>query len=216
VPFDVIGVMERKGVMPDGSDEDNEILVPLRTALRRVLNVTWLNGIFVSVDDAARVEEIRGVMRQRHARDDFAIQNTLRLVQMQQRAADALTLLATGIGGVALLVGGAGILALMLMTVKERTPEIGLRVAVGARPRDILAQFLFEAALLALSGWLAGALVAALGIGAVVLATTWKVGAPVAALVSSFSVALTIGLGFGAVPARKASLIPPIEALLAE
>jgi putative ABC transport system permease protein len=230
VPFDVIGVMERKGVMPDGSDEDNEILVPLRTALRRVLNVTWLNGIFVSVDDPSRADAVREVMRERSGvrrpcrrcdrggaaaalQDDFVVQNTLRLVQMQQRAAGALTLLAAGIGGVALLVGGAGILALMLMSVRERTGEIGVRMAVGATPRDILLQFLFESTLLAAGGWLLGVAGGAIAAVIVAAATQWTIAVPLDALLASAAMVLLAGVGFGLVPARQASRLAPMDAL---
>src|SRR5262249_25180311 len=135
---------------------------------------------------------------------------------LQQKTANSLRVMTTGLAALALLLGGTGILALMLMSVKERRSEIGLRTAVGARPQDILVQFLLEATVLALTGWVAGLAVAALAAVGVALATTWKVGMSVAALLFSFGMALTIGLGFGALPARKASLIPPMEALLAE
>ncbi len=158
--FDVVGVLESKGVLPDGSDEDNQILVPIRTALRRVFNVTWLTGIFVSVEDRDRLDEARAaiadLMRARHGRDDFSLQNTEKMLAMQKRTADLLSLLASGLAGVALLVSGSGILALMMMSVKERTSEIGLRRALGATTRDILGQFLLEATMLAGGGWLLG------------------------------------------------------------
>jgi ABC-type antimicrobial peptide transport system permease subunit len=216
VIFDVIGVMEAKGVMPDGSDEDNEILVPIRTALQRVFNVTWLNGIFITVDDPARIGAIRELLRARHGRDDFGIQNTMKLVSMQKRAADYLTGLAAGIGAVALLVGGSGILALMMMSVKERTSEIGIRIAVGATPRDILTQFLLEATLLAAGGWAAGVIAAGIGGAIVAFATEWKIAVPLDPLAASATMVLVCGLGFGVIPARQASLLPPMEALRSE
>jgi putative ABC transport system permease protein len=219
VAFDVIGVFAAKGVLVDG-DEDNQVVIPIRTALRRVFNTDFLSAVYVSagngrsMDDAAR--EIGALLLERHRTEDFEVQNSARLYAMQKKTSDSLNVLATGLAAVALLVGGSGILALMLMTVKERTPEIGLRMAVGARPRDILLQFLLEASLLALSGWVAGLLTGAIGIAAVAFSTKWKVGAPIGAVVSSLGMAVTIGLGFGAFPAHKASLIPPIEALHAE
>jgi len=225
VPFDIVGVLEAKGVQADG-DEDNQAVVPVQTALRRVFNTTSLTTIFVSVkDDRAMTDaetEIGALLREDHRlgrdgqSDDFAIQSAARMFALQQKTADSLRVLTTGLAALALLLGGTGILALMLMTVNERTSEIGLRMAVGARPQDILAQFLLEATALALAGWVAGLGVAALGTVGVALATTWKVGLPVAALLFSFGMALTIGLGFGALPARKASLVPPMEALLTE
>src|ERR1051326_4774331 len=214
--FEIIGVLERKGVLADG-DEDNQVMIPIRTALRRVLNVTYLSSIFITarnINDA--IDEVTGLLRERHRADDVEIQNVSRLYSMQKKTSETFSMLTNALAAIALFVGGCGILALMFMSVKERTPEIGLRVAVGARPRDILLQFLLESTLLALSGWSAGPLTGVAGILIVRFGTTWKAGAPIAAIVSSFVVAITIGLGFGALPARKASLVAPIEALLAE
>jgi putative ABC transport system permease protein len=225
VPFQVIGVLEPKGVTADGSDEDNQIVIPLRTALRRVFNTTWISTVFVSVRDPQRMDDaeaaIGGLLRDRHQRagrtgDDFAVQNKAKLLSMQQEAVQSLTLLTAGLSTVALLVGGTGILALMLLSVKERTGEIGLRMAVGARPRDILLQFLAESTALALGGWLAGVAVGALGAGAVAFGTEWKIALPLEALLASLAMAAATGLGFGAFPARKAARLPPIQALAAE
>ncbi len=217
IVFEVIGVLEAKGVLPDGSDEDNQILVPITTALRRVLNTTYLTAIFVSVNDLSKMEEARAeiarVVRERHGRDDFSIQNTMKFVSMQKQTAEYLTMLATGLGALALLVGGTGILALMMMSVKERTEEIGLRMAIGATPNDVLLQFLIEATLLATGGWLAGLAIGGIGAVAVAFGTQWTLAVPVDALVASAAMVIVAGLGFGAFPARKASLLPPIEAL---
>jgi putative ABC transport system permease protein len=216
IPFDVIGVLEAKGLSADGADEDNQILIPLRTAMRRVYNTTWLTSIFLNATDveAARVD-IEQLLRARHRGEDFSVQNTTKFLSMQKQTADFLTLLATALAGIALVVGGAGILALMLMSVRERTSEIGLRIAVGATPNDILAQFLFEATLLALGGWMAGLFIGSIGAAAVALGTEWTLAVPVDALLATAVMVVVAGLGFGAVPARKASLLPPIEALLA-
>lgn len=213
VILDVIGVMEAKGMMPDGSNEDNEILVPIRTALRRVFNVTWLSGIFITVDDTARIAAISDLLRARHGRDDFGIQNTTKFVAMQKEVAGSLTLLAEGIGGVALMVGGAGILALMMMSVKERTSEIGVRMAVGATPRDVLVQFLLEATMLALSGWIIGVALGAFGAVLIATFTEWSPAVPTNALLASAAMVLVTGLGFGVIPARQAAMLPPMEAL---
>jgi putative ABC transport system permease protein len=224
IPFEIVGVLEAKGVLADGSDEDNMIVIPIRTALRRVFNVPYLSTVFVTVRDVrdggmpgqmdAAQAEIGALLRDRHRlADDFAIQDKAKLLASQKEAAATLTLFTAGLSGLALLVGGTGILALMLLSVKERTGEIGLRLAVGARPRDILVQFLAEATALALGGWLAGVAVAALGTGGLALGTSWKVAVPVGALLASLAMALITGLGFGAVPARRASLLPPIRAL---
>lgn len=216
VPFAVIGVLEAKGITPDGGDEDNQIVVPFRTAMRRVFNTTWLTTIFVSATDVSTARtDIETLLRARHGREDFSVQNTTKFLSMQKQTADFLTLLATGLAAIALIVGGAGILALMLMSVRERTGEIGLRIAVGATPNDILAQFLFEATLLALGGWMAGLVIGSIGAAVVALATEWTLAVPVNALLASVAMVVISGLGFGAFPARKASLLPPIEALLA-
>lgn len=215
VPFDVIGVLEAKGITPDGGDEDNQIVIPLRTAMRRTFNTTWLTTVFVTAAnvDGARAN-IEQRLRERHGREDFSVQNTTQFLSMQQKTAGALTLLATGLGAVALIVGGAGILALMLMSVRERTGEIGLRIAVGATPNDILTQFLVEATLLTFGGWMLGLVIASIGAAAVALATEWTLAVPVDALVASIAMAVVTGLGFGAFPALQASRLPPIEALL--
>jgi putative ABC transport system permease protein len=226
VPFEVIGVLQAKGIQADGSDQDNQILIPIRTAMRRVFNLTWLNPIFVSVREpdnmAAAETEMTQLLRMRHRLerggrpDDFAIQNKTKVLATQRQIADSLTKLAIGLAGVSLLVGGIGILALMLMAVKERTGEIGLRIAIGARPGDILLQFLTEAALLATGGWLAGLVLGLLGTAMVALLARWRVAVSLQMLVTSLATVLIAGLGFGIWPARKASLIPPIRALQME
>ena len=215
VPFEVIGVLEAKGVLADGSDEDNQLLVPMRTAMRRVLNTAAINAVFISVREPAAERQIAELLRGRHGRDDFAVQNTTRFLAMQQEAARALTWLATGLAALALVVGGTGILALLMMSVRERTSEIGLRMAIGATPRDILVQFLFEATLLALGGWLLGLLIAAAGAVVVAFGTEWKLALPLDALLASAVMVAVAGIGFGAVPARKAARMLPMRALLA-
>jgi putative ABC transport system permease protein len=226
VPFKVVGVLAAKGVQPDGSDEDNQIVIPIRTALRRVFNATSLSSVGVSLRDPRRMAEaqaeIRALLRARHRRrgaeedDDFEVQDRTKLLAAQNETVATLRLFTGGLSVLAFLVGGTGILALMLTAVKERTGEIGLRMAVGARPRDILVQFLAEAAALAFGGWLAGAAAGALGAAAVALGTRWPLALPTGALLASLAMAGVMGLGFGAFPARKASLLPPIAALATE
>jgi putative ABC transport system permease protein len=226
VPFAVIGVLQAKGILVDGSDQDNQILIPIRTALRRIFNLSWLNPIFVSVRDPSEMttaeSDMAQLLRVRHRLepgdmpDDFAIQNKTKALATQAQIADSLTRLALALAGVSLFVGGVGILALMLMSVKERTPEIGLRIAVGARARDILIQFLAEAALLATGGWLAGFLVGLLAAAMVAFFARWRVAVSPQMLLASLAAVLTASLGFGIWPARKASSIPPIRALQME
>jgi putative ABC transport system permease protein len=226
VPFEVIGVLPPRGVLADGSDEDGQVLVPIRAAMRRLMNVTWLSGIFVSArsEDAARpaTSAIVALLASRHrftgaaGGPDFEVQDGARYLQMQRQTASSLSGLSAGLGILALGVGGAGILGLMLMTVRERTAEIGLRMAVGARPRDVFVQFALEAILLALAGWAAGLAAGAAGSTVVALATGWPVAVPSRALLASFAMSVLVGVGAGAFPARRASRVPPIQALLTE
>ncbi|MEO8502400.1 MAG: ABC transporter permease [Acidobacteriota bacterium] len=235
IPFEVIGVLEAKGAMADGSDLDNQVLVPIRTALRRVFNTRWLSNVYVDVRNEpgagqsaamdSAVQTIAALVRTRHRerhparaaqRDDFSVQNTSRFLAMQKQATGTLGVVASGIAGLALLVGGTGILALLLLAVRERTAEIGLRMAVGARRRDIVVQFLLEASLLSLGGWVAGLAVGGLGATWVAFATDWKVGVPGGAVLVSLAMVVLIGLGFGAIPARQASLLAPADALHTE
>jgi putative ABC transport system permease protein len=223
IPFDVIGVLAPKGVLADG-DEDDQVVVPTRTALRRLLNVTWLSAVYVSASDPGAVgpteSAIGGLLAQRHPprqtlQGSFEIQDASRFFTLQRRTTAALASLTTVLAGVALGVGGTGIMALMLLSVRERTSEIGLRVAVGATPRDIVVQFLLESLILALSGWTVGAALGGAGALAIKFGVGWPVVLPMSALVSSFGVGLVIGLGFGAIPARRASLVQPARALVA-
>ena len=223
VPFEVIGVLASRGASASGSDEDNLVAVPLRTALRRILNVTWLSSIAITLrEDASPAEAetlIRELLRRRHrldvrgVPDDFTIQGQEKMAAMQRTAVRSLTLLTSGLAGVALAVGGAGILALMLLSVRERTAEIGVRLAVGATPTDVLFQFLGEAALLALAGGAGGALLGAAGAFAVASATGWDVVVPAGAYAVALATSLLLGLASGALPAALAARVPPIEAL---
>jgi len=221
VAFEVVGTLAAKGVSADGADADNQAFVPVTTAMRRLFDVRWLSSIFVRVSSTAELEgvgaRIRELLRERHARharsDDFTVQDQRRFVSAQARTLRPLTLLTSGLAAVALLVGGTGILALMLLSVRERTPEIGLRMAVGARPKDVLLQFLAEALVLALAGGIAGIAVGAVGTVALARATHWPLLVSLRAVGTSFSTSLLIGLLFGAIPARKAALLPPVQAL---
>ncbi|MBC8876326.1 MAG: ABC transporter permease, partial [Planctomycetes bacterium] len=164
IPFEVIGVAEPKGVDVGGVDQDDLIYVPLPTAMRRLLNVTHVNKIFVQAESSDLLvqaeDKIRQVLRRQHRLDgkpdDFTIQNQATLLETERAAAESMTLLIGGVAAVSLLVGGVGIFAVMLMSVRERTHEIGLRRAVGATQTDIRAQFLVESALLSGAGGLIG------------------------------------------------------------
>jgi len=225
VPFEVIGTLAAAGVDMNGADQDDQILIPLRTALRRVLNVVHLQYIYVQVRSedsmdqcAARIGEI---LRERHRlkdgkADDFTIQNQAELLRAQKETERAFLSLTVGVASLSLAVGGVGILAVMLMSVRERVREIGLRRAVGARRSDILFQFLLEAMMLSLSGGLLGALLGLVAIPVVAYLASWQavVAPPVIMLAVACSAA--IGLVFGTIPAWKASRAHPVSSLRAE
>jgi len=225
IPFEVIGVLEAKGVSAD-SDEDDKILIPIRTALRRVFNCDYLANVFIGVRDPEAMEraeaEIRQLLRERHRLDrrgkpdDFSIQSQVRLIEAERQTASSFGLLITGVATISLLVGGTGILALMLLSVKERTTEIGLRLAVGARRRDVLVQFLAEALALATLGGVAGVLLGAAGSWGVRVATDWHSHVSPATVIMALGMATGSGLAFGVFPAWRASLLEPIQALSAE
>ncbi|MFH1532977.1 MAG: ABC transporter permease [Pseudomonadota bacterium] len=222
LPFQVIGVATSKGSDASGADQDDIAFIPLDTGMRRVFHVTWIEMIYVRVPDtgamAARSAEIRTLLRARHhldegIDDDFDIQNQADLLETELETTNATTRLVTGVGAITLIVAGIGILAVMLMSVRERRWEIGLRRAVGARRRDILIQFLSEAALLSFAGALVGVLT-----GAALVWLTNHMGwasalfSTDAALVST-GISVAIGLVFGIHPARQAAGLEPITAL---
>ncbi|MBI5543058.1 MAG: ABC transporter permease [Deltaproteobacteria bacterium] len=226
VGFEVVGILEPKGVSASGGDTDGQAFIPLRTAQRRLFDSRSLTSIMVGADESSSLDameaEIRALLRERHGLDarglpdDFAIQGQARALAAQQKTASLLKLLTWGLAAISLLVGGTGILALMTLSVKERTPEIGLRMAVGARSRDILVQFLAEALALALLGGAAGAAVGVAGAWGISALTQWKVSVSLPTVAASLGVSLATGLAFGALPARRASMLLPVQALTQE
>lgn len=226
VPFEIIGVFEAKGLLPDGSDQDGQVVIPIRTAMQRLFNNRWINDVFITVRDFSEMDdtrlEIAQLLRERHRlalrnkSDDFSIRDKTQVLAVRRKLSESFSLLTAGLAATSLIVGGVGVLALMLMLVRERTGEIGLRMAVGAKRRDILVQFLLEAASIAAGGWIVGVI---LGISAALIITRmteWKTSISPDLVLGTLAVVAVSGLGFGAYPARKASLLLPIQALRTE
>ena len=227
VPFTVIGLLDRKGQSMMGQDQDDVVLMPISTARKRVLGAALaksrsVSSIMVKVRPDASMDEadrkMRDLLRQRHRlqagqENDFYVRNLSEILQAQEASSKVMALLLAAVASVSLLVGGIGIMNIMLVSVTERTREIGLRMAVGARARDILTQFLVEAVTLSLIGGIVGIL---LGIGGAMLiarVAEWRTELSLGSIVLATSFAATVGIFFGYYPARKASRLLPIEAL---
>jgi len=228
IPFTVIGVLDVKGQSMMGTDQDDLILVPIKTARSRVLGTAsaarnrTVGTIWVKAADGLDTkvveENVRGLLRQRHrvqagADDDFSLRNLQEVMAAQEASSRVLALLLAAVASVSLLVGGIGIMNIMLVSVTERTREIGLRMAVGARTRDILGQFLVEAVTLSLIGGLIGV---GLGMGtsiAIAEFAGWRIEISPQAVALAVAFAFVIGVFFGFYPARKAARLNPVEAL---
>jgi putative ABC transport system permease protein len=225
VPLTVIGVLARKGQSTQGQDQDDAVLVPLSTAKKKLLGTSQasaraVGAILVKVGSAMKgaEEEVRTLLRQRHhlppgQDDDFTLRNLSELVESQEAASRVLSLLLAAIASVSLVVGGIGIMNIMLVSVTERTREIGLRRAVGARRRDILAQFLIEAVTVSLTGGVMGIALGVLGSWTIAYFAGWLAPIQARAVIPAFLFAGAVGVFFGFYPARKASRLNPIDAL---
>jgi putative ABC transport system permease protein len=227
VPHEVVGVLERKGQSMVGQDQDDVVLIPISTARKRVLGGQQVKSrsvgaITVKVQDggdvAAVEQEMRDLLRQRHRlqpnqEDDFFLRNLAEVLAAQEASSRILAVLLAAIASVSLVVGGIGIMNIMLVSVTERTREIGLRMAVGARGRDILLQFLVEAVTLALIGGLVGIVLGVAASYAVGHFAGWRTEVDAAAVVLAVGFAGAIGVFFGFYPARKAARLAPIDAL---
>jgi putative ABC transport system permease protein len=222
IPFRIIGILAAKGQSSNGTDQDDIVMVPYTAMMKLVMGVTYIQQITVAAVSADTTQEasvqISALLRQRHrirpgADDDFTIRNLSDIAEAASNSATVMALLLGSIASVSLVVGGIGIMNIMLVSVTERTREIGIRMAVGARGRDIMLQFIVEAVVMAASGGLIGI---GVGIGS---SNLIKYFAELPALIKpeiiaiSFLVSGTVGVFFGFYPARKASQLDPIEAL---
>ncbi|NLT03967.1 MAG: FtsX-like permease family protein [Bacteroidales bacterium] len=222
IPFTVIGTLEAKGYNSMGMDQDDVVLAPYTTVQKRILAITHLHGIYASaVSETATFEAtdaITGLLRTNHKlkageEDDFSIRTQEEISSMLTSTTNTMTILLACIAGISLLVGGIGIMNIMYVSVKERTREIGLRMSIGAKGRDILAQFLIEAIIISITGGLIGI---TLGVGASLLVkwvVAWPISVQAYAVFLSFLVCSITGIFFGWYPAKKASELDPIEAL---
>lgn len=222
IPLLVIGVLESKGQNSFGQDQDDMILCPYTTVQKRILAISNVQSILASATNEnssdAAVEEITQILRERHKikaneDDDFTVRTQAELIKTFTSISDVLTVLLGAIAGISLLVGGIGIMNIMYVSVTERTREIGLRMAIGAKSSDILMQFLTEAVLLSVVGGIIGVL---LGLGATTLLSSilnWPTEIMTESVIVSFFVCSAIGVFFGWYPAHKASRLDPIDAL---
>jgi putative ABC transport system permease protein len=220
--FTIIGLLTTKGSGSGFQDPDDQLMIPISTAMRRVLGVQNVRGISLEAKSAELMtqatDEVTQLLRKRHKipdgeDDDFMVRNQAEFMQMADETSRVFTMLLGGIASVSLLVGGIGIMNIMLVSVTERTREIGIRKALGARRHDILMQFLIESLVLSLLGGIAGIVFGMLGSVAVGSLTGWNVAVSVQSVVLSFTFAALVGVFFGLYPARQASALDPIDAL---
>lgn len=221
VPFEVVGVLAAKGLDSSGNDQDDQVVVPVRTALRRVFNLDYIANVYLTAAPgraAALVDEAATVLRERHRvapgkPDDFAVQNQADVLETERSTAESFTFLLGAVSAVALAIGGVGVLAVMLIAVRERVREVGLRRALGATRREILGQFVAEALFIGVVGAVLGvALGTAAGLAASGLGGWPVVFSPRAAGLA-VGVSLVVAIGFGAVPARRAAGVDPATSL---
>ncbi|SEM28935.1 macrolide transport system ATP-binding/permease protein [Pseudomonas sp. NFIX51] len=220
VPFQVVGVLSEKGASSGDSDSDDRIAVPYSAASIRLFGDHNPQYVAIAAADASRVKqterEIDELMLRMHGgKRDFELTNNAAMIQAEARTQNTLSLMLGAIAAISLLVGGIGVMNIMLMTVRERTREIGIRMATGARQRDILRQFLTEAVMLSVVGGLAGIGVALI-IGGVLILSEVAVAFSLAAILGAFGCALITGVTFGFMPARKAARLDPVKALTSE
>lgn len=222
IPMTVIGVLEEKGYNTMGQDQDDLALVPYTTVMKRVLATDYLQGIQASAVDENQtdrtIEEITGILRSQHKlketdENNFTIRSMQELAEMISSTSSMMTVLLAAVAGISLLVGGIGIMNIMIVSVTERTREIGLRMSIGATGRDIMMQFLIEAVIISVTGGVLGIVTGAVATWMISLFAHWPVQIDAGSVILSFVVCTAIGIIFGFYPAAKASNLDPIEAI---
>jgi len=225
IPFTVIGVLERKGQSPQGTDQDDTVFVPLRTAQRNLVRAQHTNNVGALMVKAKSEEllgkaeeEINSLLNQRHRvtgnkEPDFTTRNLSEILAVAEQSAKAMSLLLGAVASISLIVGGIGIMNIMLVSVTERTREIGIRMAIGAKKNDILLQFMTEAVLLTMLGGIIGIALGAGGATIVSHLLDWPTLISLESIVIAFVFAAVVGIFFGFYPARKAAGLNPIDAL---
>lgn len=219
IPFEIIGVMESKGAAPWGGDQDDTAWIPYTTSLVRLFGSNYLNSITVKVDDVDLIdqteEDITQLLISRHQTEDFSVRSTTSFLEMATETQNTLTVLLGAVAAISLLVGGIGVMNIMLVSVVERTREIGIRMATGARRRDILIQFNTEAAVVCTIGGIIGVLLG-LGTGYILSLFGVNVAFTAGPAILAFGCAVGTGLLFGYLPARKGAHLDPVVALSSE
>lgn len=219
IPFEVLGILKSKGAAPWGGDQDDSALVPYTTGMSRLFGSNYLNSITIKVTDADAIqsteEQIISILKSRHGAEDFSVRNTASFLEMATETQNTLTILLGAVAAISLLVGGIGVMNIMLVSVTERTREIGIRMATGARMRDIMIQFNTEAAVVCTIGGILGGLTG-LGAGMLISFFGVQVVFSVMPALLAFSCAVATGLLFGYLPARKAARLDPVVALSSE
>ncbi len=222
IPFKVIGILEEKGENTFGQDQDDVVIAPYTTVQKRILAIDHLNQVVASAiseaDAPEAVTQVTEILRTEHKlmdteEDDFSVQSMEELISTFSSTSEMLTILLVAVASISLLIGGIGIMNIMYVSVKERTKEIGLRMAVGGKGTDILMQFLIEAILISITGGFLGVI---LGLGATEFIEkflNWPTSVALYSIVISFAVCAVTGIFFGWYPARKASALDPITAL---
>ena len=220
-PFDIVGVLAKKGQNAVGQDQDDIVIIPYTTAQTRLSGSTRIFQILVSAtsqqDIAAAQQEVTAIMHESHkigdGDDDFTVRNQTEIANAAQGTTKIMTWLLASIASVSLIVGGIGIMNIMLVSVTERTREIGIRMAIGARGSDVLTQFLVESIVMSVLGGAVGLVVGVGGASLVARFTGWSTEVPIAAVALAIGFSAAVGVFFGFYPARKAAALDPIQAL---